>query len=108
MSWDVMSSLGHRRFSVVGVSAGAPYALACGWALGERLVGLAAVSPLGPPDGRGACRGLRYRMPLVPFGSGRVGPALAQVSLRALGPTRRDADAGDDRRLPRLPAPLGV
>jgi pimeloyl-ACP methyl ester carboxylesterase len=82
---EVMSRLGHRRFSVVGVSAGAPYALACGWALAERLVGLAAVSPLGPPDGRGACRGLRYRAPLVPFGSARVGPALAQVSLRALG-----------------------
>jgi pimeloyl-ACP methyl ester carboxylesterase len=82
---EVMSILGHRRFSVVGVSAGAPYALACGWALGERLVGLAAVSPLVPPYGQGACQGLRYRAPLVPFGSGRVGPALARVCLSALG-----------------------
>jgi pimeloyl-ACP methyl ester carboxylesterase len=82
---EVMSILGHRRFSVVGVSAGAPYALACGWALAERLVALAAVSPLGPPDGRGAIRGLRYRAPLVPFGKGRGGSVLAHVCLRALG-----------------------
>jgi pimeloyl-ACP methyl ester carboxylesterase len=82
---EVMSTLGHGRFSVVGVSAGAPYALGCGWALAERLVGLAAVSPLVPPHGQGACRGLRYRAPLVPFGSGRVGPALARACLTALG-----------------------
>lgn len=82
---EVMSSLGHRRFSVVGVSAGAPYALACGWALAERLVGLAAVSPLGPSSGRGASRGLRYSVPLVPFGSGPMGPALAGACLRAMG-----------------------
>lgn len=82
---EVMSRLGHRRFSVVGVSAGAPYALACGWAMAERLVGLAAVSPLGPPSGLGACRGVRYHAPLVPFGSARFGPALARVCLRAIG-----------------------
>ncbi|HTX11224.1 MAG TPA: alpha/beta fold hydrolase [Solirubrobacteraceae bacterium] len=81
----VMSRLGYRRFSVVGVSAGAPYALACGWALAERLVALAAVSPLGPPDGRGAIRGLRYRVPLVPFGSGPAGSMLGHTCLRALG-----------------------
>jgi pimeloyl-ACP methyl ester carboxylesterase len=81
---EVMSALGHRRFSVVGVSAGAPYALACGRALAERVVGLAAVSPLGPPAGLGASRGLRYRVALVPFGSAPFGPALAGVCLRAL------------------------
>ena len=82
---DVMSILGYPRFSVVGVSAGAPYALACGWALAERLAGLAAVSPLGPPDMPGALRGLRYRIPLVPFGTAWAGPALARVCLGALG-----------------------
>jgi pimeloyl-ACP methyl ester carboxylesterase len=82
---EVMSVLGHRRFSVVGVSAGAPYALACGWALAERLVGLAAVSPLVPPGGHRAWNSLRYRVPLLPFGRARVGPALAHVCLSALG-----------------------
>ena len=82
---DVMTRLGHQRFSVVGVSAGAPYALACGWALAERLFALAAVSPLGPPDGRGAIHGVRYKAALVPFGPGRGGRFLAQLCLRALG-----------------------
>lgn len=81
---DAMSTLGHDRFSVVGVSAGAPYALACGWALPERVVALAAVSPLGPPDGVGAARSLRYRIPLVPLGCAGVGPALAHLTLRVL------------------------
>lgn len=82
---ELMSVLGYDRFSVVGVSAGAPYALACAWALPDRLAGLAAVSPLGPPDGPGSSPSFRYRVPLVPFGSARAGPALAHVGLRALG-----------------------
>ena len=86
---ELMTALGYRRFSVVGVSAGAPYALACGWGLADRLVALAAVSPLGPPDGLGASPSLRYKLPLVPYGSPRVGPALAHLSLRALGLQRQ-------------------
>jgi pimeloyl-ACP methyl ester carboxylesterase len=82
---DAMSVLGYPRFSVVGVSAGAPYALACGSALPERIVALAAVSPLVPPDGLGASTSLRYRVPLVPFGLAGVGPALAHLSLAGFG-----------------------
>jgi pimeloyl-ACP methyl ester carboxylesterase len=89
---DAMSILGYRRFSVVGVSAGAPYALACGAALPERIVALAAVSPLVPPDGVGASASLRYRIPLVPFRVAGVGPALAHLSLLGLG-LRRDTSA---------------
>jgi pimeloyl-ACP methyl ester carboxylesterase len=81
---DLMSALDYDRFSVVGVSAGAPYALACGWALAERVVGLAAVSPLVPRVGLGASSGLRYRIAAVPFGLTGVGPALAYMCLRAL------------------------
>jgi pimeloyl-ACP methyl ester carboxylesterase len=82
---DVMTILGYDRFAVVGVSAGAPYALACGWALAERVTALAAVSPLGPPAGRGATRSLRYQAPLVPYGSPHVGPVAARLCLRTLG-----------------------
>jgi pimeloyl-ACP methyl ester carboxylesterase len=81
---ELMSSLDYPRFSVVGVSAGAPYALASGWALHDRITGLAAVSPLGPPAGSGASPGLRYRVPMLPFGSPRLGAAVAEVCLRAL------------------------
>lgn len=89
---DAMTTLGYARFSVVGVSAGAPYALACGWALPDRVVALAAVSPLVPPDGVGASASLRYRIPLVPFGPAGVGPVLARASLIALG-LQRDTSA---------------
>jgi pimeloyl-ACP methyl ester carboxylesterase len=82
---DLMDTLGYRRFSVVGVSAGAPYALACGWALPERISALAAVSPLGPSHGLGASSSLRYRLPLAPFVSEGLGPVLAGLCLRALG-----------------------
>jgi pimeloyl-ACP methyl ester carboxylesterase len=80
----VIDALGYERFSVVGVSAGAPYALACGWRLHDRLSALAAVSPLGPACGPGSSPGVRYSVPMVPFGIPRTGPALADVYLRAL------------------------
>ena len=82
---ELMTSLGYGRFSVVGVSAGAPYALACGHALADRVAAVAAVSPLGPASGPGSSPGLRYRVPFVPFGAPRVGPATAGLCLRALG-----------------------
>jgi pimeloyl-ACP methyl ester carboxylesterase len=82
---ELMSALGHARFSVVGVSAGAPYALACGSALAERISALAAVSPLGPARGSGSSPSFRYRVALLPFGSPFVGPAVADLWVRALG-----------------------
>ena len=39
-----------RRFSIVGVSGGAPYALACAARLSDRLARVALVCPLGPLD----------------------------------------------------------
>lgn len=86
-AWDlgeVMTALGHDRFAVVGVSAGAPYALACGWALANRVACLAAVSPLVPAVGVGATPGLRYQIPLAAFGSERLGPGIAALCLGAL------------------------
>ena len=80
----VMDALGYRRFSVVGVSAGAPYALACGWALADRIAALAAVSPLAPGYGYGASASLRYRLALAPFAPAHVGPAFAHLCLRSL------------------------
>jgi pimeloyl-ACP methyl ester carboxylesterase len=80
----VIDALGYERFSVVGVSAGAPYALACGWRLHDRLAAVAAVSPLGPAFGPGSSPSARYTVPMIPFGVPRTGPALAEFYLRAL------------------------
>jgi pimeloyl-ACP methyl ester carboxylesterase len=52
---QLADALGFERFSVVGVSTGAPYALACAYALGERVRVAAAVSSLSP---YGRCAGV--------------------------------------------------
>lgn len=46
----VADALGLGRFSIVGVSGGAPYALACAASLADRLERVALLCPLGPPD----------------------------------------------------------
>ena len=54
---ELADALGWQRFSVIGVSAGAPFALACAWRLPGRVVAAAAASPLTPAPS------LRYRVP---------------------------------------------
>lgn len=44
----VADELGIERFSVLGVSGGSPYALACGWRLGARIERISLACPLGP------------------------------------------------------------
>jgi pimeloyl-ACP methyl ester carboxylesterase len=82
---ELADRLGWGRFSVVGVSAGAPYALACAWALGDRLAGTTMVSPFAPPSAEAGIHRLRYSVPLAAFGAPVLGPALAGATLRALG-----------------------
>jgi pimeloyl-ACP methyl ester carboxylesterase len=62
---ELAEALGMLRFSIVGVSAGAPYALACARALPDRVAAVAAVSTI--PPGLAALPGMarRYRLPLM-------------------------------------------
>jgi pimeloyl-ACP methyl ester carboxylesterase len=57
----VTGALGVPRFSIVGMSAGAPYALACAVDLAARLDQVVLVSPLSPLDGGHWPRGMIRR-----------------------------------------------
>ncbi len=48
---DVVNRLGLRQFHVVGLSGGAPYAVACAYALPDRVLGAALVCPVPPAHG---------------------------------------------------------
>jgi pimeloyl-ACP methyl ester carboxylesterase len=75
---DLTDALGLERFSVIGVSAGAPFALACAWALPARVVAVAAASPLAPSPA------IRYRVPVAGFRVPLAGPLFYEAALRLL------------------------
>jgi pimeloyl-ACP methyl ester carboxylesterase len=77
---DLADAFGWERFSVIGVSAGAPFALATAWALPERVAAAAAASPFAPPG----CGRLRYRVPRAGFRVPVAGPLAYDAALRAL------------------------
>jgi pimeloyl-ACP methyl ester carboxylesterase len=58
-------ALGLQRFAVLGVSGGAPYALACAAALGSRLTSVGLVAGLAPLDHPGASAGMRAQNRLL-------------------------------------------
>jgi pimeloyl-ACP methyl ester carboxylesterase len=106
---DLADDLGLARFSIVGVSAGAPYALAGAWALPSRVAAAAAVSSVTPGliPLRTAGMRLRYRLGLTallraPGSISRLGdlaleqlarrPAMIGAVIRA-GASDGDADA---------------
>lgn len=47
---ELADSLGLERFSVLGLSAGAKFALACGAALGDRVKAVGLLAAIGPPE----------------------------------------------------------
>jgi pimeloyl-ACP methyl ester carboxylesterase len=75
---DLADALALGRFAVVGVSAGAPFALASGWALPGRVAAVAAASPLAPSAA------IRYRVPVAGFRVPLAGPLFYEAALRAL------------------------
>jgi pimeloyl-ACP methyl ester carboxylesterase len=96
---DLVDDLGYDRFAVLGVPAGAPYALACAWAMPERVVAIAAASPLAPKFGPGACRSVRYKLPRVAFSAPALGPALASATLGLARSAHGDEPPGNYRGL---------
>jgi pimeloyl-ACP methyl ester carboxylesterase len=86
---ELTDRLGLPRFSILGVSAGAPYALACAAAMPDRVAAVAAVSTIPPCfSPRGSRRTAPvYRLPLMLL---RVHPdAIQRVADAALREVRR-------------------
>jgi pimeloyl-ACP methyl ester carboxylesterase len=106
---EFADALGLERFSVVGVSAGAPYAIACAALLGRRIAATAAVSAMPPGFDPWRARGmsLRYRAGLGilrahPGASIRAGDRILEFLRRHPGLLARTLASGaprSDRRL---------
>lgn len=81
-----------ERFSIVGVSAGGPYALACAAAMPDRLNGVALVCPLGPLDSAKATTGMLVQNRLMLALAASV-PPLGRGAVRAVAQwIRRDSE----------------
>ncbi|MFO0888900.1 MAG: alpha/beta fold hydrolase [Isosphaeraceae bacterium] len=74
---DLAAALGLGEFSVIGISGGAPYALACLYALGPRIRTATVISGMGPTRLRGALAGMDRRRRLA-LELGSRFPALAR------------------------------
>jgi pimeloyl-ACP methyl ester carboxylesterase len=95
---DLASALGLDTFSVVGISGGAPYALAVLYKLRHRVRTVTLISGMGPMHLPGALRGMEARRRLL-LGAGSRYPLLARKAFQ----TAADRfHAGPERFLERL------
>jgi pimeloyl-ACP methyl ester carboxylesterase len=72
----VADALGHDRFAVIGVSCGGPYALACGWAMPDRVTSIGLLAGMGPMHVEGLADD---QLPMLKamFALARIHPLLA-------------------------------
>lgn len=95
LSWprdvEVAADLfGLGRFAVLGASGGGPYALACGYALRERVSRVGLISSIAPYEATGVTRGMRWQN-RVGFQLGARFPPLAQLIMWSMArQLRRD------------------
>jgi pimeloyl-ACP methyl ester carboxylesterase len=102
---QIADQLGLARFGVVGVSGGGPHAAACAHGLGARLLGVAIVSGVAPPDVPGAHENMLLANRMN-FALARRSPLLAWPLMASLlFMMRRFPDATLDRMLAGLPEP---
>ncbi|QDV36942.1 Haloalkane dehalogenase [Tautonia plasticadhaerens] len=95
---ELAEALGLGEFSVIGISGGAPYALATLSRLGHRVQTATIISGMGPPQLPGALDGMDRRRRLL-LGIGSRNPRLAR---RAFQEAADRFQADPERFLPRL------
>lgn len=83
MAGELMRRLGYERFSVVGWSAGGPYALACGAALVDRVMEVATIAGMYPVTERERLRELGLITDKILFRLAPRLPGLASAFVRA-------------------------
>ena len=89
--YEIAAGLGLERFSVVGVSGGGPYALACAYRLPDQIKGVAIVSSVGPPDIPAGLSGMP-RVRRIAAWLGRHAPGLLEFVLEHRGNPQRDPE----------------
>jgi pimeloyl-ACP methyl ester carboxylesterase len=87
---QIADQLGVERFSVMGWSAGGPYALACAYKLPERVNSAALISGLAPPDRPHPYEGLPFANRALMFSARRFHP-LVFLARRMMLPMINDS-----------------
>lgn len=82
----LLDYLGVRRFAAIGVSGGAPYALACAAGLPNRVTRVCIVSAMGPVEGGAALRNFDPVRRLALRLAGRRSRVMRGLLERAVGP----------------------
>jgi pimeloyl-ACP methyl ester carboxylesterase len=80
---QVADAQGIAQFLVVGGSGGGPYALACAYAMPDRVVRVGVISGVGPHNVKGIAEGMRWQN-RVGFRWGARWPALARMLMRSM------------------------
>jgi len=103
--FDLAGALGLQRFVVIGSSGGAPYAVACGAAMPDRVRAVGLLGGIAPLDAPGIMASMSAPLRMM-FRLARHAPALLgalyRLNLRAIG---RSGDRASQRMAAWAPAP---
>jgi pimeloyl-ACP methyl ester carboxylesterase len=102
---QLADALGIERFAVGGISGGGPYALACAWAIPERLTATAVISGVGPMGSGGTNEGMSLQNRII-FGISRISPLTARIPMFLMEQmVRRMPDRATDQMMKAMPEP---
>lgn len=102
---ELADQLGMDRFAVLGLSGGAPYALACAFKIPPRLIAVSLVSGIGPSDSPGAAEGVSPQLRRL-IHLCRIAPWFVRIMLwRSTRKGQKDPEGAFASLLSSLPEP---